>query len=172
MLHQSATRADSDIGVKVAEGGRYDDLVRKNRPPGNFGSALFTFYTNASIPICVGVRFAIGRLVESLYIESTLSLSMATADTDANQKFISDAAGMEVLRKSLGHPLYAASSVQVIVASANGMDAASAGERLIVASHLWSNGISAEYLTHSGVMISLLQSRSKDESTASVRFRD
>ena len=37
-------------GAKIAEGGRYDDLVRRYRPPGNFGSALFTFYTNTPIP--------------------------------------------------------------------------------------------------------------------------
>jgi hypothetical protein len=166
---ESSHRAgESEVGVKVAEGGRYDDLVRRYRPPGNFGSALVSFYTNAPIPICVGVRFSVGKMVESLYVESTLSLSTAFGDADSNHKFVSDASGIEFLRKSLGHPLQASSSVQVIVASANGMDAASASERLIVASHLWKNGISAEYLTHSGVMISLLQPRSKDESTASV----
>lgn len=37
-------------GFKIAEGGRYDDLVRKSRPPGNFGSALFHEYTAAAIP--------------------------------------------------------------------------------------------------------------------------
>lgn len=37
-------------GSKFAEGGRYDDLVRKYRPPGNFGSACFDFYTTAPIP--------------------------------------------------------------------------------------------------------------------------
>ena len=158
----------TDIGVKVAEGGRYDDLVRRYRPPGNFGSALLSFYTNVSIPICVGVRFSIGKLVDSLYVDSMLSLSTASADTEASHKFVSDAAGIDLLRKSLGHPLNFSSSVQVIVASANGMDAASASERLIVASRLWANGISAEYLTHSGVMISLLMPRSKDESTSSV----
>lgn len=158
---------DHEIGIKVAEGGRYDDLVRRYRPPGNFGSALFTFYTNASIPICVGVRFVVGRFVESMYVEATLSLSSASADIDANSKFVSDAAGIEFLRKSLGHPLHASSSVQVIIASVNGMDAASASERLIVASQLWSKGITAEYLTHSGVMLSLLQTRSH-ESTSSV----
>jgi translation initiation factor 2-alpha kinase 4 len=165
---RSQPEKDSYVGVKVAEGGRYDDLVRKYRPPGNFGSAIFSFYTNASIPICVGVRFFIGRFVESLYLESTLALSFMSADTEGYQKFVSDAAGMETLRKSLGHPLQIAASVQVIVASANGMDAASVSERLIVASHLWAKGISAEYLTHSGVMISLLQPKSKEELTSSV----
>jgi hypothetical protein len=39
----------SGRGLKVAEGGRYDELVRKYRPPGNFGSALFNYYTTAPI---------------------------------------------------------------------------------------------------------------------------
>jgi hypothetical protein len=171
-LHANGrTRAgEYDGGVKVAEGGRYDDLVRKYRPPGNFGSTLLSFYTSAPIPVCVGVRFSVGRLVESLYIESTLSLATASADVDANSKFVSDSAGIEVLRKSLGHPLRFATSVQVLVASANGLDAGSASERLIVASHLWANGVAAEYLAHSGVMMSLLQRRSRDESTSSVSY--
>lgn len=37
-------------GLKIAEGGRYDDLVRRYRPPGNFGSAVVTHYTTAPIP--------------------------------------------------------------------------------------------------------------------------
>ncbi len=37
-------------GLKIAEGGRYDDLVRRYRPPGNFGSALLSHYTTAPIP--------------------------------------------------------------------------------------------------------------------------
>lgn len=37
-------------GLKFAEGGRYDDLVRRYRPPGNFGSALLNHYTTAPIP--------------------------------------------------------------------------------------------------------------------------
>ena len=40
----------SGKAFKIAEGGRFDDLVRKSRPPGNFGSALFHEYTAASIP--------------------------------------------------------------------------------------------------------------------------
>jgi hypothetical protein len=40
----------SSKAFKIAEGGRYDDLVRRSRPPGNFGSALFNEYTGALIP--------------------------------------------------------------------------------------------------------------------------
>ena len=36
--------------MKVAEGGRYDDLVRHFRPPGNFGSSEFDRSTAAPIP--------------------------------------------------------------------------------------------------------------------------
>lgn len=42
--------ASNGVGVKVAEGGRYDDLVRRFRPPGNFGSALLDHYTAAPLP--------------------------------------------------------------------------------------------------------------------------
>ena len=106
-----STEGHSEVGVKVAEGGRYDDLVRKYRPPGNFGSALLSFYTNASIPICVGVRFSVGRLVESLYIESAPLLSKLSPDIDANARFASDAAGIEFLRNCLGHPLNVAENL-------------------------------------------------------------
>ena len=40
----------SGPGAKVAEGGRYDDLVRRYRPPGNFGSTRLDQYTTAPIP--------------------------------------------------------------------------------------------------------------------------
>jgi hypothetical protein len=42
--------SSSGPGLKIAEGGRYDDLVRRYRPPGNFGSALLNQYTTAPIP--------------------------------------------------------------------------------------------------------------------------
>ena len=42
--------SSSGSGLKVAEGGRYDELVRRYRPPGNFGSALFNYYNTAPIP--------------------------------------------------------------------------------------------------------------------------
>jgi histidyl-tRNA synthetase len=50
----------SGIAVKIAEGGRYDDLVRKYRPPGSD-------YSTAPIPVAVGV----GEL-SSEYITITL----------------------------------------------------------------------------------------------------
>ena len=39
------------FGIKVAEGGRYDDLVRRYRPPGNFATTMFNYYTAAQIPM-------------------------------------------------------------------------------------------------------------------------
>lgn len=85
-------------------------------------------------------------------------------DAESSQKFVSDAMGMETLRQTLGHPLNQFSSVDCIVGSVHGMDAASASERLLVASHLWAQGISAEYLPQSGVMISLLKQSTKLQS--------
>jgi hypothetical protein len=72
---------------------------------------------------------------------------------------MSDSQAMDVLRKSLGHPLDRAKTVRCIVSGVHGMDAGSAPERLLVASRLWAEGISAEYIPQSGVMISLLKRR-------------
>ncbi len=133
--------------------------VRRNRPPGNFGSAVFNFYTTAPIPTvrcrsvffrdfspsltcaiqCVGVRFYVGKLVELAYLDATNQ--SAKAGTSA----------------SLGYPLHLCTSVRCVVASVHGMDSASTPERFVVASRLWLEGISAEYLAQSGVMASLLK---------------
>ena len=43
--HNEFVISSAGRGIKVAEGGRYDDLVRRYRPPGNFGSAIFNHYT-------------------------------------------------------------------------------------------------------------------------------
>lgn len=70
----------------------------------------------------------------------------------------SDMEGMEVLRASLGHPLFAYSYlVRCVVSGVHGLDAASAPERFIVASRLWSEGVAAEYLAQSGLLSSLLR---------------
>lgn len=113
------------------------------------------------------MRFSIGKLVELVYLEAAVALTkMASREkwspADFNQKFASDPRAMDILRKSLGHPLNYASSVDCIIASVHGLDSESAQERLFVASKLWANKISAEYLPQSGVMISLLkQSRQR-----------
>lgn len=101
--------------------------------------------------------------MEILY-QHAIRSSVGIVHTVANQKFVSDSNGLDTLRQSLGHPLNFVRPISCIVASTNGMDAASCGDRLLVASELWSNGVSAEYLAQSGVMISLLKETSKTES--------
>jgi hypothetical protein len=150
--HNELIVSASGRGMKIAEGGEFSDLVRKYRPPGNFATTFLSYYTAAPIPMCAGVRIAVGKLIELVYLDAALSShgiqdSYAGIDTDNT--------GIETLRQYLGHPLSYTTPIQCIVASANGMDAASAPERFIVASRLWAEGVSAEYLTHSGVMLSL-----------------
>ena len=83
-----------------------------------------------------------------------------------------DKYGMEILRTSLGHPLQLCpSSVWCIVSSVHGLDAASSVARLEVASRLWAEGISAEYLAHSGVMSSLLKQQREETQGAGSSVR-
>jgi hypothetical protein len=147
-------------GIKIAEGGRYDDLVRRFRPPGNFGASQVDKYTSAPIPVCTGVRFLIGSFVERVYKEAALEsiiesqhIKALTTDSD-------------ILRRVLAIPFLAKASVQCIVVGMNGFDPTSIPERAMVASHLWANGISAEFIPHSGVILSLLR-RAGADSTVS-----
>ncbi|VEU40406.1 unnamed protein product [Pseudo-nitzschia multistriata] len=153
--------SSSGKGIKVAEGGRYDELVRKSRPPGNFGSALFNTYTAAPIPKCVGVRFAIGKLITLLYLETSLSNAAVVESFDAAKGSNANIGyEMGVIRGSLGAPLNAMPMpIQCLVSSGNGLDAETAKERLVVSSVLWSEGISCEYLAQSGLMANLLKQR-------------
>ena len=69
----------NDGCMKIAEGGRYDDLVRHFRPPGNFGSAQFNHYSAAPIPhvsVCVCVCDCIYVSVTSYYIAMILFLCL------------------------------------------------------------------------------------------------
>lgn len=136
-------------GIKVAEGGNYSALVRQYRPPGNFGSSVVSQYTAARIPQCAGVRFFVGKLVEIVYLQST--------PRDSSNISANDPISMDVVRTYLGHPFSFAKSVQVLVASAQGMDHESTPERFLVASKLWIEGISAEYLPQSGIALSLVR---------------
>lgn len=116
---------------------------------------------------CVGVRFAVGKLVELLYVDASLSnpsnrneISLALDST----KFTFNRNGMDVLRASLGHPLNTYPySARCVVSSVHGLDSASSPDRFMVASRLWIEGISAEYLAQSGVMASILK-RQREES--------
>ena len=157
--------ASSGKGIKVAEGGRYDELVRKARPPGNFGTALLNSYTTARIPKCIGVRFSIGRLIELFYLEMSLSNKILLKSYDASSKGSNADTGheLEVIRGSLGAPLNAMPQpIQCIVASDNGLDSETAKERFVVSSRLWSEGISCEYLAQSGLMASLLKQQREE----------
>lgn len=105
---------------------------------------------------CVGVRFFIGRFVELAYVDAALA-KIDSGALDQLNTSESDAQAMDILRKSLGHPLSLAQTVRCIVTGFHGMDAACAPDRLLVASRLWAAGISAEYIAQSGVMISLFK---------------
>ena len=138
-------------GIKIAEGGRYDDLVRRFRPPGNFGASQMDEYTSAPIPVCTGVRFMVGSFVERVYVQAALESrieaeQISTLTTES-----------ETLRRALAIPSLSKASIQCIVVSMNGFDSTSIPERAMVASHLWVKDISAEYIPHSGVMLSLLR---------------
>jgi len=146
---------------KIAEGGRYDDLVRRSRPPGNFGSALFNEYTAASIPKCAGVRFSVGKLIELAYLDSALSSTnnitegLLISDTT---KFSLIKHGIDILRSSLAHPFnLVQSSIRCIVTGVNALDGADSFDRFVVASRLWAEGISAEYVAQSGVINSFIK---------------
>ena len=95
-----------------------------------------------------------------MYYEATV---VENGDTHSNVDVAQmERHGIDFLRRSLGHPLKMSTSVKCIVASPSGMDSSSSSERFIVAARLWAEGISAEYMPQSGVMLSLLK-RIKEE---------
>jgi histidyl-tRNA synthetase len=142
--HNELIVSASGRGMKIAEGGEFSDLVRKYRPPGNFASTFLSYYTAAPIPMCAGVRISVGKLIELVYLDAALSSHVIQ---DSYAGIDTDNTGLETLRQYLGHPLSYTTPIQCIVASAHGMDAASAPERFIVASRLWAEGVSAEYVS-------------------------
>jgi hypothetical protein len=106
-------------------------------------------------------------MVELVYIDAAMqakNISNEAWSADSHQRFSSDNKGIELLRSSLGHPTHSHDTVTCLVTSVHGMDAASAKERLLVASTLWRAGISAEYLAQSGVVLGL-QKRLYDDAT-------
>ena len=128
-------------GSRIAEGGRYDDLVRQFRPPGNFGSVQLDSYTGASVPFCIGVRFFIGRMVERIYKDAFFEASQLSSKRQGRSF-------LENVRRSIGHPLID-NPIQCIVTGENGFDLATCGERASIASLLWSAGVPCEYLRNS-----------------------
>lgn len=103
----------------------------------------------ARIPQCAGIRFFVGKFVEIVYLQSTCRNSPSIPNSDPQS--------MDVVRSYLGHPFSFAKSVQVLVGSTQGMDHESTPERFQVASKLWTEGISAEYLPQSGIALSLVR---------------
>jgi len=128
-------------GSRIAEGGRYDDLVRQFRPPGNFGSVQLEEYTGASVPFCMGVRFFVGRMVERIYKDAYIDASQQLSKQQGRSF-------LEGVRRSIGHP-FLETPIQCIVIGENGFDLATCGERASIASLLWSAGIPCEYLRNS-----------------------
>jgi hypothetical protein len=149
-------------GIKFAEGGRYDDLVRKFRPPGNFAaSQVDQYYTSAPIPVCTGVRFMVGAFVERIYIEAALKSRLEFEKTSLTTE-------SDVIRRVLAVPfLSQKGSVQCVVVGTNGFDSVSLSERAMVASQLWMSGISAEFVPQSGVMLSLWKRTDAETNTIS-----
>lgn len=136
--------------TRLAEGGRYDDFVRKNRPPGGtFGS---------SIPICVGLRLFIGSLVEQAYQRAAEFSQDAHSST--NRRGSSMGTQIESIRCDLGHPLPPHHPIKCIVSGTNGLDSASLGERARLAALLWQDGIASEYAINACALTSPLLHRS------------
>ena len=143
-------------GIRIAEGGRYDDLVRHFRPPSNFGSIQVSNYSAVKIPFCSGLIIFVGKMIEVLY---TNALIVETWQGHHQLSFI------ESLRRSVGHPLID-SSCMVIVTGENGLDLATCPERAAIASLLWTAGVSCEYLAQSSVILSLLRHIQSSTSTS------
>jgi len=120
---------------------------------------------------CVGVRFLVGKLVELVYLDASLASANSTTDNSLisdSTKFSLDKHGIDVLRTSLAHPFSSIqSSIRCIVTGTNTLDGTDSLERLVVASHLWREGISAEYMTQSGVINSLIKD-SRDDAYGAV----
>ena len=135
--------------MRLAEGGRYDDFVRKNRPPGGtFGS---------SIPICVGLRVFIGSLVEQAYRRAAEISDAHSGST--NRRGSSMGAQIESIRAGLGHPLPPQHPIKCIVSGTNGLDSVSLDDRARVSALLWRSGIASEYTSNASALTSPLLHR-------------
>jgi hypothetical protein len=132
---------------------RYDEVVRHFIPPGNISTP---------IPTCIGVRFGVGKLLERIYLNASTRFDTTAAPGRHSH--------LELIRQSLGYPFHNCSAtVQVIVTGENGMDNATISERANVASLLWSNNISCDYTSQSGLMMSLLKLLSDDTSLSGAK---
>ena len=97
----------------------------------------------------MGIRFSVGKLLERIYQNAAYHSSTVPSTRYSH---------IENIRRSLGYPFHENTSpVQVMITSEHGLDKATSNERAKVASLLWSNGISCDYTTQSGLFMSLLQ---------------
>ena len=107
------------------------------------------------------MRFSIGKLIEIAYLDAALSSTSSTTEgllISDTTKFSLDKHGIDVLRTSLAHPFnLMQSSIRCIVTGANALDGADSFDRFLVASQLWTEGISAEYMAQSGVINSFIK---------------
>lgn len=117
------------LGTRIAEGGHYSELVRRFRPPGNFATAVVSHYTSAPIPVCVGVRFFVGKFVELVYIDATMfGRQDRTSSGGESWNADTDIHSIDLLRRSLGHPLSFSRSVHCVVASVHGLGMSSSSK--------------------------------------------
>ena len=110
---------------------------------------------------CVGVRFAVPKFVDHLFLDAAIAANYESSNLIS--KGASNKSSFDLLRQCLGHPTLMLPSlhpVKCVIASMNGMDATTLPERARVASFLWAEGISAEYMPQSGVMMNLLKLKS------------
>ena len=129
---------------------RFDELVRKSRPPGNFGSSLTNEYTTSRIPICAGARFNIDSILLAMR-----DWSLGERDKAADH-VQGGGVGLQSIRLSLGHPMPLMHNVakaalpQVIVCSTGGMESETLVERSRVAWGMRKGGVRAEYQSQLG----------------------
>jgi len=110
--------------MRLAEGGRYDDLVRHFRPPSNFGSIQVSNYSAVKIPFCSGLIIFLGKMIEFLYTNALIDETWQGHQLT----FI------ESLRRSIGHPIDSCQMIQCIVTGENGLDLSTCPERAAIAS--------------------------------------
>lgn len=115
----------------------------------------------------MGLVISVSKIVDAIYADLD---RIAAEHHDDYHSFeetrSSKISSVNSIRQSLGHPFAICQTVQCLVCSSNGLDAQSIGERLTVAASLWSEGIRTEYISQSGVLMSLLREGSVDRSGA------
>ena len=144
---------------------RFDELVRRTRPPGNFGTSLTNEYTTARIPICAGARFHLDDVLLAMRKWALMERSKSS-DVVAQHGAV-----LQTIRVSLGHPLPLMQHVantnlpQVFVCSMGGMEEDTLLERCSVAWGLRKGGVRAEYQSQIGGLCFMKNASVEDIST-------